>query len=276
MRKPELEILVSTMNRSELSFLEPMFPGGEFSEFNILIVNQTSEHNILESNSPNIRVLNCFEYGLSKSRNLAIKNSIGEIALIADDDVVYLPGFEKKIIEAFKKYPGAALITFQFLGKDELPKKNYNNNERKIDSLKNEPDLSSVELALRPEIITKNKVSFNEHFGLGAEFPSGEETLFLKEALNKGLEVYHVPQLILSHPGETTGSRQGSEKYIRGVSALKYLKYGKLGKISLMRLVYLSVKNKHIPPKKAFWAYKTGLRAIRESKRIFKHNNPFK
>ncbi len=66
----DLEILISTMNKKSLDFLEPMFPFLHFSNFSILIVNQTQKDSILTSDYPNIRVINSFEKGTFKKQKL--------------------------------------------------------------------------------------------------------------------------------------------------------------------------------------------------------------
>ena len=86
-----LEILISTMHKESLTFLEQMFPEGKYQAYTILIVNQTTNEKQLQSHFPNIRVINSLETGLPQSRNLALKNAIGDICLIADDDVKYKP-----------------------------------------------------------------------------------------------------------------------------------------------------------------------------------------
>jgi glycosyltransferase involved in cell wall biosynthesis len=48
----------------------------------------------LVSDFPSVRVVNSFEKGLSKSRNLGLLNAHGKIVLLADDDEVF-KGFEK-------------------------------------------------------------------------------------------------------------------------------------------------------------------------------------
>ncbi|MBC8882665.1 hypothetical protein H9X57_02430 [Flavobacterium piscinae] len=69
----DLEIIISTMNQTSLNFLVPMFPMCHFSAFSILIINQTTENNVLVSEFESVKVINSFEKGLSKSRNLGIK-----------------------------------------------------------------------------------------------------------------------------------------------------------------------------------------------------------
>ncbi len=71
------EILVSTMYRDDLSFLEAMFPHGDYRDFNVLIINQTDGERQITSDLPNIRVINTEERGLPQSRNMAIKNAVG-------------------------------------------------------------------------------------------------------------------------------------------------------------------------------------------------------
>lgn len=270
MKKVALEILISTMNRSDLSFLEPLFPGRELSEFHILVINQTTPQNTLTSDRPNIRVINAFEYGLSKSRNLALKNSIGEVALIADDDVVYSLGFDATVIQAFEKYPTAGLISFQMVNEKGQKTKKYTQTAHQIFTLKGQPKPSSVELAMRPKKIRKEAVFFNENFGLGAEFQGGEEQLFFKDILQREILIYHVPQVILKHPGESSGTKQGSEKFIYAISGLKYLAYGFWARFWLLKFVFFLVRNRFISVHKIVWSYQIGLKGICRSRQLKK------
>ena len=70
----DFEILIATKDRSNLDFLLPMFPFEHFSNFNILIVNQ-SKNEVLSSDFDNVKVVNTTEKGLSKSRNKEIANA---------------------------------------------------------------------------------------------------------------------------------------------------------------------------------------------------------
>jgi len=71
----DIEILIATMNRSNFEFLQSMFLFSGFYNFNILIVNQTTKDTILKSDLDTIKVINVFEKGLSKNRNLALQNA---------------------------------------------------------------------------------------------------------------------------------------------------------------------------------------------------------
>ena len=108
-----LEVLIATMNRTSLSFIEKMFPHNKLENLSLLIINQTKLGHECVSNFENIRVINTYETGLSKSRNLAIKNAIGDICLIADDDVEYVKDFDEIVKEAYHHFKHASIILFK-------------------------------------------------------------------------------------------------------------------------------------------------------------------
>ena len=60
----------------------------------------------------NKKVITVNEFGLSKSRNLAIKNSTEKYIILSDDDVKYIDNYEKIILDTYKKYPKADCICF--------------------------------------------------------------------------------------------------------------------------------------------------------------------
>ena len=121
----QLEILISTMNRTSLDFLKPMFINSSAEHYQILIINQTTEDAILESDKGNIRVVNSFETGLPQSRNLAIKHALGDVCLIADDDVVYSSSFRNSILNAHVEHASADIITFKMTDEDGNLYRNY-------------------------------------------------------------------------------------------------------------------------------------------------------
>lgn len=262
---PTLEILISTMNRKDLSFLEAMFPKHDLGDLKILIINQTNNSELLQSDFKNIRVINSSEFGLSKSRNLAIENATADIALFADDDVTYLENFETTILEAYQKYPMSALISFQFLNDSGQLNKEYPANEGLISSTKR--PLSSVEISVNLKFIREHQIRFNENFGLGTEFPATEEQIFRRQILKKDLKVAFVPQPILIHSDETSASNQGSEAFIKAMSAQKFLAYGNFAYLWLLKFVFFLFRHKFISAKDILKSYKIGSKAIQTIKK---------
>lgn len=267
----DLEILVSTMNRKSLDFLIPMFPFSHFSHFSILVINQTQAESLLVSDYPSVRVINSFEKGLSKSRNLALHNATKKIAVIADDDVIYFPNFDDDIIKAFNTNPEASIITFnhQRIGVDGPQKKAK---AVYLHSLKTLWNVSSIEIALNTEVIKKSSSIFNEYFGLGAVFQTAEEFLFLRMAFKNGLKIYFSPKVIVSHPLLSSGTLEGGNDLIFGRTALFYKIRGSLTYLWLFRYIIFLFKNKYIGQQEIIQKFKVGVSAINKFKEIRKRD----
>lgn len=217
-KETHVEILISTMNKDSLDFLIPIFPFSHFSNFSIVVINQTNNDRLLVSDFPNVRVFNSFDIGLSKSRNLALKKATGKILLIADDDVVYQEGFLSKIIISHNEYKEASTITFSatntdcsFLKKYPLVSKTKMNS---FDIL----NTSSIEITLKKDKIEHLEIEFDENFGLRSAFEMGEEAIFLFDLKNKKEQLVFVPEVIVSHDSKTTSKKRSilENYYIQG------------------------------------------------------------
>ncbi|OXB22498.1 hypothetical protein B0A80_15420 [Flavobacterium tructae] len=221
-----IEILISTMNRDSLDFLVPMFPFSHFSHFHLLIVNQTQNDTILTSAYSNVRVVNSFEKGLSKSRNLAFKNATGKILLIADDDITYEEGFSTNIVKAYNKFPEASVISFCAVNsKGDLMKKypsRLKNNLNIFDIFKT----SSIEITLNKKILDTSKSRFDENFGLGGIFELGEEAIFLSDLRKENKQLVFVPEVIVKHHQQTSSDKKEviERYYINGALFFRILK----------------------------------------------------
>lgn len=264
----DVEILISTMKRTSLAFLEAMFVNNDIHKHHILIINQTDAEHQLSSDFLNIRVINTQDRGLSKSRNLAIKNAVKSICIVADDDIVYSNDFAKTVVDAHNKHALAGLISFQAKNFSEKPYKKYNNKEREITTARKETPLSSIEMTFKKKIIIENKIFFNELFGLGSYFPSGEEELFLKELLSKQIKIFHVPKVIVSHADESSTSNPGSNHFIRARAAAKYLQYGNWSLLWMLKFLFFLIRKKHIKASSFVEKYRVGYQAIKEIKRV--------
>lgn len=198
-KKSDVEILLSTMNRVDLDFLEPMFPFSHFSDFNILIINQTTQGNELVSPYESIRVVNAYERGLSRSRNLAVQHASKKVGLIADDDLVFLEGFDEKVANGFNHFAKAAAVKFITVTFDGVPFRKYPKVPVEVLSDLQRLNSTSWEIALNIEQVRKSGVPFNTNFGLGSTFPLGEEPVLLHALYKAGYGVSHYPETIVSH-----------------------------------------------------------------------------
>lgn len=259
-----LEILISTMNRTSLSFLDVMFPQHDLADFKILIINQTKNDELLKSDFQNIRVVNSDTIGLSKSRNLAIENALGDILLIADDDIQYLPNFEKIISEAYDEYSDATLISFQFLGDTGKLAKSYPNKDGYLNSTKQY--LTSFEMTFNREKLKDHQIKFDERFGLGARFVCAEEQVIRHQILNKNLKVAFYGKPICKHSGLTSGNKLNSPDNIQAMTAFKYLVYKNWVSVWLLKYVFFLFRKNYISFFEQIKAYRVGLDAVSEIK----------
>jgi glycosyltransferase involved in cell wall biosynthesis len=229
-----LEILIATMNQTHLDFLQPMFQFNPIVDFTVLIVNQTTPDKLLHSDRKNVRVINRFEIGLCKSRNVALRESRADICLIADDDVIYEPDLKTKILKAYERYPNADFISFQAKNKTGNGFLNYPSpGEHNQKTLKK---INSIVMSLaRKKYIEKN-LFFNAYFGLNGLFQGAEEYVFLRDALGNGFKMYHDDTSIVTHPEVSSGHFMGSDqsfiartalarRYIKSLSYLWLVKY---------------------------------------------------
>lgn len=180
MNQEKLQVLLSTMNLERdievNNLIEKMNIQSDY-----LIINQTSKTAKIE----NEKVITVNEFGLSKSRNLAIKNSTEKFIILADDDVKYVDNYEKIILDAYKKYPKADCICFWVESK---------NKDRRVQRMKNGKigifkimKIASFQITMRRE--KANKIAFDENFGAGTKLNRGEETIFLRECIRKGYNI---------------------------------------------------------------------------------------
>lgn len=201
------------MNRTNFDFLHAIFVNCNFEELTILVVNQTTQNKLLESDYSNVKVINSFEKGLSKSRNLGLRNATRNLLVLTDDDVVYKSNFVRDIIESFNKFQSSA-IQFRienFAG--ELHKKYPKSPKLNCNSF-NCLNMMSIELVFEKDFLISNEIQFDENFGLGSTHVFGEENIILHDILKKNGLISFQPFTIAQHKNQTsTDILTNQEKY---------------------------------------------------------------
>ncbi|MDE6560860.1 MAG: glycosyltransferase [Muribaculaceae bacterium] len=142
--------------------------------------------------------------GLSVNRNHALSHATAPLLLISDDDTDYSAKGLQSLIEAFQNHPDADIITFRY--DSSVSKKFYPSHSVSLSKIPKGYYISSIEIAFRRQSI-QGKIWFNENFGIGAMFPSGEEDIFICECLNAGMQGIFEPITIACHNGPTTSER---------------------------------------------------------------------
>lgn len=184
---------MATMHRRDPSFVA--YVGLECA---CIIVNQGNRRGLDEatvSGHP-VRMISVEERGLSRSRNLALELAEADICVIADDDVTFQPHYVEKIRLAYANYPEADIIVFQVprVGNGQRDK-TYAEHAAQL-GRRGVLRVSSVEMTFRRQSMLRTDLTFDPRFGAGTPNLMGEESIFLLDALSKGLSVVYVPDQI--------------------------------------------------------------------------------
>lgn len=183
-----LEVLISCMHQSDFSLITKTGITG-----NALVINQCdkNEYLTLTTEPCSVRMISTTERGLSKSRNLAIKESFADICLFCDDDEHLISEYESIILHAFKQLKDADIIAFDVEGSTcRLAKKTHCLHY--LELLR----ISSYQIAIRRNSIINANVYFDPFMGAGSGNGAQEENKFLMDCLRAGLKIYYVPQII--------------------------------------------------------------------------------
>lgn len=260
------EILVSTMFRTDLDFLDKMFSKNDKQKFQILIINQTDEDRLLVSENPKINVINSFERGTSASRNLAIENCIGEVCLFADDDTIFESNFDKIILNEIKTInKNVYLFSFESTsGSNKQLHLNYP--KQGLHNKKTLKKVHMITMVFYREKLLNSKIRFNKYFSLGGKFSGGTEYVFLRDAYSRGMNAYHIKKTIVHHIDEiSSGKKMDSDQKIHTLSARYNHFYGSIiAFLWLCKYIFFLMRNKLISANEIIPKFKVGIKGIRD------------
>ncbi|MBK0368752.1 glycosyltransferase family 2 protein [Flavobacterium agrisoli] len=259
------------MKRDNLDFLIPMFPFCHFSNFSILIINQTDDEYLLTSEFPTVRVINSNEIGLSKSRNLGLKNVTGKIILIADDDVVFFENFQENIIIEYNQNQDFSAICFQTITKKGHLYSKYPKERKKLNS-KELRKVLSIELTFKIEDVKKENCLFNEFFGLGGKFQDSETFFFLKRMVHNGCKVIFIPLPIVIHEAFSSSDDASSDRVIYARMAGYCKSHGIFAYFFLFKYMFFLLRKYNLSVPEMKKKFGIGLSGIYDYKLILNKN----
>lgn len=188
-----LQILLSCMHQSDVSIIER-----SNIQTDVVVVNQCDKDSVEDFEFLNKQGRTCkarfvctTERGLSKSRNMAIRNAWGDICLLSDDDEFFAEGCEGMILSVYERNPNADLIAFAL----ENEKKVYPRKVRKM-GFKQILKTSSVQITFKRTKVMSNEILFDEKMGSGTGNGGGEENKFLLDCRKKGFSMWYNPCVI--------------------------------------------------------------------------------
>lgn len=218
------EILCVTMFQKDFSKVNQMNVKSD-----IVYANQCNEtsYEELEFDGHKAKMISTNTRGVGINRNLALTYATGDICLFADDDVVYRDDVEKTVIAEFDAHPDADIIVFNIDCTERLRQQIRYKETRKCRGFFRMP-WGGVRIAFRLSSVRKANIWFTTLFGGGAMFPSGEDSMWLKEARRKGLVFYVSKETIGTvHFDESSWFTGYDENFFYGKGAFLSAMYDK-------------------------------------------------
>ncbi len=261
-----LELLIATMHQKDFSLVERMNVGSD-----AVVINQCDEDGTHEFKfrGHTVRWFNTTERGLSRSRNMALKNAREEICLLCDDDETLIDGYSQIVENTFLEYPKADLIAFDFIKvhKTKRYKKSFEYGNSSV--VKKAPRFKtycSIQLAFRRQRILENELYFDPRFGAGSQLiSSGEESVWQNAAKKKGLLLLHAPEVIAKlNQQESTWFSQINAKYYYDLGACLGVSYPFL--CHLLKYYYvINIHGKTLPALEQLKWLRAGIRQFKKN-----------
>lgn len=198
----DFSIIISTVNDriGGLALVEP-------DKFNYIIVHQVygvdQGKNFAKPTGANVIYKRLDYPGLSKSRNIGLAICQSRYAYLMDDDVNFDPYAIKQLCQQMEEEQ-VDIGTSQYCYPSGKLARNYGKSSFQHNKL-SVAKVVSIEICVKTESIRRSQILFDTKFGLGTSLPSGEEYIFLCDAIRAGLSVYYFPILIGCHPEESSG-----------------------------------------------------------------------
>ena len=187
------QVLIVTMNQTDLGLADRMN-----IQCDAIISNQADFESVLNKNVQfgKLKMITTPTKGVGLNRNIGIMASTADIILFGDDDMIYSEALESSVVAAFNQIPSADVIIF---GLDIINNGSITERRRcKLRRLKlwNSMRYGTCRVAVRRKAIVDNNIVFNQRFGGGCDFSSGEDSLFIRDCFKNGLKVYSHPFVV--------------------------------------------------------------------------------
>lgn len=243
MKKSELQVLVSTMGQSDNRLCERMNLNSD-----AIIINQNDSvgYTKYRHNNFDVHFYTFSERGVGQSRNEALMRSSADIICMADDDMIYTDTYREDMLAEFEQHPEADAIIFNVESVNGSRETERIKVYQRVGKRKSR-EFSTVNIAVRREKLLLKNISFNTMFGPGSEsgFSCGEDTLFLKEMIDKGLRVYQSPvQIAQVDMSESSWFTGYNEKYFHDKGALIGAAYPGISNMLVLLQAFRNSKKK--------------------------------
>lgn len=229
-----MQLLVSALEKEPLKLADEMQ-----IESDAIIVNQTDHYayeSIKYKGNYSLRCFSMQERGVGLSRNHALLRADHDISLFSDEDIVYEPGYEKLVLDAFAAHPEADMLLF--VVKAAPGRETYQITKFGRVRSFNCGRYPTYSFAIRTKEVHRRNITFSLLFGGGAPYSNGEDSLFIRECIKKGMKVYKIPtQIGVERERESTWFKGFNRKFFFDRGVLYRHLYGRLEKPMALRFL---------------------------------------
>ncbi|MEP5761316.1 MAG: glycosyltransferase [Litoreibacter sp.] len=202
-----LTVAVAVLGDALLNLKCDDFPPNEHVRYDIFVQNAGADHEahaneFLKRND--IRVFFLATLGVANSRNAALERADSDVLLFADDDLTLLTENYGQLLSFFNKNESVDFVCCRLFDGAGQPFKKYARNGCRA-KRSNCGRVGTPEMAVRPTSFRKSGTCFDPMFGAGAALYSGDEYIFLCDALKAGHKGRHLDLFLAIHDGESTG-----------------------------------------------------------------------
>lgn len=264
-----LQILVSTLDKGINNVAQLVLEPKDGISY--LVSWQHSNDEIIELpkelKRDDVEIHNLEGRGLSRNRNNCLRHATADVCLIADDDCTYTYEQLQEVIDTFKKNPDVDIATFKFYG--EASNKYYPTYSFDLSSFPKGYFISSIEIGFRRKSV-QEKIWFNENFGLGANvLHCGEETIFIYDALSRGLSCKFFPITVVSEKDSSICIMRDNEPgTLMAHGAIMQLYQPKTKYLRCIMKAYRLSRKRNVPFFKAIRHMKNGIKYIKRHPKI--------
>ena len=237
----ELSILLPTLGSriEELSILFNSLENQNNKLFELIIVSQGNHDNIeklLKKFTFKYTQIKIEKRGLSLARNIGMKYVNGNYVVLADDDAWYPKDAVNTIITEMKNNNEDVICFKIFDPISGRYYKNYSKHKTKVGTIQILKK-SSIEVCFNLIKINKSKMVFNEEFGLGSKFQSGEENLIINYLRREGYKIKFIDKTIVYH--RIRKNTIIDEEFIRAKSEVLKRILGRFGAYIYLNLILI-------------------------------------
>lgn len=176
-----------------------------YNNLELIVVTQDNHEEvakIIEEHSiENVKHIRINEKGISISRNAGLPYITGDILTFTDDDCWYAPNAFETVKKYMEEY-NPDIATFMHMDPDRNEYTKVYPNEKQINfSKRHTLKQISFDIYVSIKNVPDYKIGFDERFGVGRNYNSGEENIYLMDLYNKGYKkMCFFPELIAYHP----------------------------------------------------------------------------